>query len=139
WVYGLPELDAAQAAAIAGAERVSNPGCYATGAVVILRPLVRAGLIGAAERVTVTGVSGYSGGGKKMIALYEGGDEDFALSNVFNAVSRGAPHKHVAEMQKYAGLAKAPVFLPQVVNARRGMIVGVTLAAEQLRGTMADV
>lgn len=139
WTYGLPELNDAQPAAIAAAERVSNPGCFATGAVTILRPLTDAGLIDADERITITGVSGYSGGGKKMIALYEGGDEAFALSNVFNAVSLNAPHKHLAEIQRYAGLEKAPIFLPSVVDACRGMIVGVTLAAEQLHGSLEDV
>lgn len=124
WVYGLPELDPAQPAAIHDATRVANPGCYPTGFLALVRPLVRAGLIPASWPLTVNAVSGYSGGGKSMIADFEGGAETTA----FRAYALGLAHKHVPEMQRHARLEHAPLFAPAVANTYRGMIVEVPLA-----------
>jgi N-acetyl-gamma-glutamyl-phosphate reductase len=120
WTYGFPEVTGR--AAVAGAARVSNPGCYPTGFIALLAPLVRAGLLPADWPYTCNAVSGYSGGGKAMIARFED-DADIA----FRAYGLGLDHKHVAEMQKIAGLTLAPVFAPAVIPAHRGMVVEVPL------------
>jgi len=120
WTYGFPELTGR--GEVAGATRVSNPGCYATGFVALLAPLVRAGLLPTDWPYTVHAVSGYSGGGKALIARFEQ-DPDIA----FRSYGLGMGHKHLPEMQSYAGLAHAPVFSPAVVPAHRGMVVEVPL------------
>ena len=124
WTYGFPEIMGREA--VAGAMRVSNPGCYPTGFLGLLVPLLRAGLLPADWPYSVNAVSGYSGGGKALIARFEA-DRDIA----FRAYGLGLGHKHVAEMQAVAGLAHPPVFSPAVVPAFRGMVVDVplTLAA----------
>ena len=118
WTYGFPELVGREA--VASAERVSNPGCYPTGFLALVAPLVRAGLLAADWPYTVHAVSGYSGGGKALIARFEA-DRDIAWRGY--GLSLG--HKHVPEMQKWAGLAHAPLFAPAVVPAHRGMAVEV--------------
>lgn len=123
WTYGFPELEPGQANAIATAARVSNPGCYPTGFLALVRPLIRAGLIPADWVLSVNAVSGYSGGGKAMIAEFEGGGETTA----FRAYAMALAHKHVPEMQKHARLAHPPLFLPAVANRYRGMVVEVAL------------
>ncbi|RHW16433.1 N-acetyl-gamma-glutamyl-phosphate reductase [Sphingomonas gilva] len=123
WVYGFPEFAAGQRAAIASARYVSNPGCYSTGFLALVAPLVAAGVLDAATPFTVNAVSGYSGGGKAMIAEFEGGGEDTA----FRAYAMGLQHKHVPEMQERAGLSRAPLFAPAVVRTYRGMVVEVPL------------
>ncbi|MBY0306052.1 MAG: N-acetyl-gamma-glutamyl-phosphate reductase [Sphingomonas sp.] len=123
WTYGFPELEPGQANAIATAARVSNPGCYPTGFLALVRPLIRAGLIPADWVLSVNAVSGYSGGGKSMIAEFEGGGETTA----FRAYAMALAHKHVPEMQKHARLAHPPLFLPAVANRYRGMVVEVAL------------
>lgn len=123
WTYGFPELEPGQANAIATAARVSNPGCYPTGFLALVRPLIRAGLIPADWVLSVNAVSGYSGGGKAMIAEFEGGGETTA----FRAYAMALAHKHVPEMQKHARLAHSPLFLPAVANRYRGMVVEVAL------------
>lgn len=123
WVYGLPELEPGQSAAIGEAARVSNPGCYPTGFLCLVRPLVRAGLVPADWALSVNAVSGYSGGGKSMIADFESGGETTAL----RGYALGLAHKHVPEMQKHARLAHPPIFMPSVANTYRGMIVEVPL------------
>ncbi|OYY71266.1 N-acetyl-gamma-glutamyl-phosphate reductase [Sphingomonas sp. 28-63-12] len=128
WTYGFPELEPGQAAAIAAAPRVSNPGCYPTGFLALVRPLIRAGLVPADWVLSVNAVSGYSGGGKAMIAEFESGDETTA----FRAYGLGFAHKHVPEMQKHARLAHPPLFLPAVANAYRGMVVEVPLPLHAL-------
>jgi N-acetyl-gamma-glutamyl-phosphate reductase len=129
WVYGFAEMAADQAEAIAGASRVSNPGCYPTGAIALIRPLVEAGLLSADHPVTVNAVSGYSGGGRSMIEAYEAGTApDFELYGL------GLEHKHLPELQVYAGLARRPVFVPSVGNFRQGMLVSVPLHLETLPG-----
>lgn len=121
WVYGCPELG--NRADIVAAQRVSNPGCYSTGFLVLVKPLVAAGLIPADRPLTVNATSGYSGGGKAMIADFEGGTEDTA----FRAYAMGLTHKHVAEMQDHAGLTHPPLFAPAVARTYRGMVVEVPL------------
>lgn len=130
WTYGFPEL--VGRAAIAGATRVSNPGCYPTGFLALVAPLVRAGLLPADWPYTVNAVSGYSGGGKALIQRFED-DGDIA----FRAYGLGLGHKHLAEMQRYAGLTHAPLFAPAVTPAHRGMLVEVPvpLAAMPMAGS----
>ena len=120
WTYGFPELTGRDA--VASATRVSNPGCYPTGFLGLVAPLVRAGLLPADWPYTVNAVSGYSGGGKALIARFED-DGDIA----FRAYGLGMGHKHVPEMQAYAGLAHPPLFTPAVIAAHRGMVVEVPL------------
>ena len=124
WTYGFPELEPFQTAAIAEAKRVTNPGCYPTGFLALLRPLVRAGLVPVDWGVAVNAVSGYSGGGKAMIAEYEGANPPPAA----RAYALALAHKHVPEMQKHAKLEHPPIFMPSVANTYRGMIVEVPLA-----------
>lgn len=123
WVYGLPELEPGQPATIAEAARVSNPGCYPSGFLCLVRPLIRAGLVPADWALSVNATSGYSGGGKSMIAEFESGGETTAL----RGYALGLAHKHVPEMQKHARLAHPPIFMPAVANTYRGMIVEVPL------------
>lgn len=123
WQYGFPELEPGQAAAIGMARRVSNPGCYPTAFLALVRPLVRAGLVPADWALSVNAVSGYSGGGKTMIAEFENGDEKSAL----RAYALDLAHKHVPEMQKHARLAHPPIFTPSVARTYRGMMVEVPL------------
>ncbi|GCE91593.1 N-acetyl-gamma-glutamyl-phosphate reductase [Komagataeibacter diospyri] len=129
WVYGFPEMDATQPAAIRAAARVSNPGCYPTGLIGLLRPLVRAGLVPADYPVCVNAVSGYSGGGRGMIEAHErdGGP-------AFELYGLGLGHKHMPEMRLYAGLAQQPVFVPSVGHFPQGMIVSVPLHLDRLPG-----
>ena len=127
WVYGFPELSDAQPAAIRTARRVANPGCYPTGAIALLRPLVDAGLIPADYPITVNAVSGYSGGGKSMIEAYEGGH-----APSFELYGLGLEHKHIAELQHYSQLARRPIFVPAVGNFRQGMLVSAPLHLDTL-------
>ncbi|WP_135466940.1 N-acetyl-gamma-glutamyl-phosphate reductase [Crenalkalicoccus roseus] len=129
WVYGLPELAPDQPARIAAAPRVSNPGCYPTGAILLLRPLVEAGILPPDHPVTVNAVSGYSGGGKAMIEAYESRSApDFELYGL------GLEHKHVAELQTYSGLTRRPIFVPSVGDFRQGMIDCIPLHLDTLPG-----
>lgn len=120
WTYGFPEVVGRKV--VAGAMRVSNPGCYPTGFIALVAPLVSAGLLPADWPYTVNAVSGYSGGGKALIGRFED-DADIA----FRTYGLGMGHKHVPEMTKLAGLAHAPVFAPAVIPAHRGMVVEVPL------------
>jgi len=120
WTYGLPEISGR--AAVANARLVANPGCYPTGFIALVAPLVRAGLLPADWPCTVNAVSGYSGGGKALIERFES-DGDIA----FRTYGLGLGHKHVPEMQTYAGLAHPPLFAPSVIPAHRGMVVEVPL------------
>ncbi|MGC2050138.1 MAG: N-acetyl-gamma-glutamyl-phosphate reductase [Methylovirgula sp.] len=129
WVYGFPELAAGQAEKIQSASRVSNPGCYATGAIALLRPLVDAGLLPADHPLTINAVSGYSGGGKTMIAEYQSGSApDFEL------YALELEHKHVPEIMAHARLARRPIFVPSVGNFAQGMLVSVPLFLDDLPG-----
>ena len=129
WTYGFAELEPGQAARIAAAARVSNPGCYPTGAIALLRPLVDAGLLAPDHPITVNAVSGYSGGGRAMIEAHEaeGGP-------AFELYALGLEHKHVPELQRYAHLTRRPIFVPSVVHTRQGMLVSVPLHLDQLPG-----
>ena len=129
WAYGFPELTPDQPARIAGSARVANPGCYPTGAIALLRPLVDAGLLDPAHPVSVNAVSGYSGGGKAMIEAHEatGGP-------AFELYALGLEHKHVAELQQYTRLTRRPIFVPSVAHARQGMLVSVPLHLDTLPG-----
>lgn len=128
WVYGFPELAPGHAAKIAAAMNVSNPGCYPTGGVALLRPLVDAGLMAADYPVTVNAVSGYSGGGKSMIADYEAG-----TAPAFELYGLALQHKHLPELKTYSNLARQPIFVPSVGNFRQGMLVSVPLHLDTLR------
>ncbi len=128
WSYGFPELEPAQAAEIAEAARVTNPGCYPTGFLALVRPLLRAGLLPPDLPLSINAVSGYSGGGKSMIAEFEGGGETTA----YRAYALTLAHKHVAEMQRHARLEHPPLFAPSVANTYRGMVLEVPLALHAL-------
>jgi N-acetyl-gamma-glutamyl-phosphate reductase len=129
WTYGFPELAPDQADKIRAARKVSNPGCYPTGAVALLRPLVDAGLVPADYPVTINAVSGYSGGGKSMIESFEGG-----TAPAFELYGLGFEHKHLSETQLYSKLARRPIFVPSVGNFRQGMLVSVPLHLDTLPG-----
>jgi N-acetyl-gamma-glutamyl-phosphate reductase len=129
WVYGFAELTAGQAERIAAASRVANPGCYPTGAIALLRPLVDAGLLPKDFPVTVNAVSGYTGGGKAMIAEFEGG-----TASPFFLYGLQLEHKHVPELQLYGGLARRPIFVPSVGNFAQGMLVSIPLHLDLLKG-----
>ena len=129
WVYGFPELASAQREAVVQARRVSNPGCYATGAIALLRPLVDAGLIPADYAVCLPSVSGYSGGGRAMIEAYEQG-----AAPAFELYGLGLKHKHIPEIMKYTGLTRRPLFVPAVGNFIQGMLVQLPLHLDTLPG-----
>ena len=127
WIYGFPEMVKTQRAAVAASRRVANPGCYPTGFLALVRPLINAGLLPPNWPVTVNAVSGYSGGGRRMIAEFE--DESAAdYTRVpYRIYALTLAHKHVPEMQVQAGLAHAPLFAPAVGRYAQGMIVEVPL------------
>jgi len=129
WTYGFPELSAGQAEAVRTAKRVANPGCYPTGAIALIRPLVDAGIIPADYPITVNAVSGYSGGGRSMIEAYEAG-----TAPAFELYALGLEHKHIPELMRYGGLTRRPIFVPSVGNFRQGMIVSVPLHLDTLPG-----
>ena len=129
WVYGFPELAAGQKDAVIKARRVSNPGCYATGAIALLRPLIDAGLLPADHPVCLPSVSGYSGGGRPMIEAYEQG-----TAPAYELYALGLKHKHIPEIMKYTGLTRRPLFTPAVGNFRQGMLVQLPLHLDLLPG-----
>jgi len=136
WVYGFAELRDGQHEAIRTATRVSNPGCYPTGAIALLHPLIAAGLLPADYPVTLPAVTGYSGGGRVMIEAHESGQaaphEAYALT---------LAHKHIPEIQHYTGLIRRPIFTPAVGNFAQGMLVSVPLHLDLLPGapTVQDI
>lgn len=129
WVYGFPELAAGQREAVAQARRVSNPGCYSTGAIALLRPLVDAGLLPPNTPLALPSVSGYSGGGRSMIEDFEAG-----RAAAFELYGLGLKHKHLAEIMKFSGLTRRPIFVPSVGNFRQGMLVQLPLHLDLLPG-----
>jgi N-acetyl-gamma-glutamyl-phosphate reductase len=129
WTFGFPELVKGQAEAIAKAKQVANPGCYSTGAIAILRPLVDAGILPSDFQVTINAVSGYSGGGKSMIAAYEA-----HRAPSFELYGLDLAHKHIPEIMAYGRLAKRPIFVPSVGNFAQGMLVSVPLFLDALPG-----
>ena len=133
WVYGFPELSREQREAIRTAKRVANPGCYATGFISLIYPLVKLGLLPPDAPLTVHALSGYTGGGKKTIAQYEGEEREAELvSPRHYAVTLG--HKHIPEMMQVCGLTKKPIFMPIICDFPQGMVVTVPLYLEQLNG-----
>lgn len=136
WVFGFPELAPGQREAIVKAPRVSNPGCYATGAIALIRPLVDAGLIPKDHPLSLPSVSGYSGGGRSMIEAYEAGQ-----APAYEVYALGLKHKHLPEIMKYTGLSRRPIFIPSVGNFRQGMLVQLPLHLDVLPGkpTPADL
>jgi N-acetyl-gamma-glutamyl-phosphate reductase len=129
WVYGFPELAASQRAAIAQARRVANPGCYATGAIALIRPLVDAGLLSTDFPVCLPSISGYSGGGRPMIEAYEQG-----MAPAMELYGLGLKHKHIPEIMHYTGLRRRPLFVPSVGNFAQGMLVQMPLHLDTLPG-----
>ncbi len=129
WVFGFPELAAGQREAVVQAGRVSNPGCYSTGAIALIRPLVDAGLLPRDFPLAIPAVSGYSGGGRSMIEEYEAG-----TAPAYQIYGLGLKHKHVPEIMKYTGLTRRPVFTPSVGNFRQGMLVQLPLHLDMLPG-----
>lgn len=129
WVYGFAELAPGQREEIAAAARVSNPGCYPTGGIALLRPLVDAGFIGSDYPVTVNAVSGYSGGGRSMIEAFERGED-----GPFKLYGLGLAHKHLPELERYSGLTRRPIFVPSVGNFAQGMLVSIPLHLNTLAG-----
>ncbi|MEQ8265942.1 MAG: N-acetyl-gamma-glutamyl-phosphate reductase [Parvibaculum sp.] len=127
WVYGFPEMSAGQRQAISGATRVTNPGCYPTGAIALVKPLVDAGIVPKGWPLTVNAVSGYSGGGKQMIAEFEDEASPNYTFEAYRAYALGLAHKHVPEMQANMGLDHPPLFAPAVGRYAQGMIVEVPL------------
>ena len=129
WVYGFPELTPSQAENIQKAERVANPGCYATGAIAMLRPLIEAGILPVDHPVCLPAVSGYSGGGRQMIEAYEEGK-----APAFELYALGLSHKHIPEIMALTGLKRRPIFVPSVGNFDQGMIVELPLHLDTLPG-----
>ena len=129
WVYGFPELASGQQEAVARADRVGNPGCYATGAIALIRPLVDAGLLNADAALALPSVSGYSGGGRSMMEAYEKGE-----APLFEAYALGLSHKHLPEIMRYTGLSRRPIFVPSVGNFAQGMLVQLPLHLDLLPG-----
>jgi len=129
WVFGFPELVAGHADKVAAASRVANPGCYATGAIALIRPLIDAGVLTPDTPLSLPSVSGYSGGGRAMIEAYEQGS-----APPFETYALGLKHKHIPEIMKYTGLAQRPVFIPAVGNFKQGMLVHLPLHLDLLPG-----
>ncbi|MFZ4650033.1 MAG: N-acetyl-gamma-glutamyl-phosphate reductase [Rubrivivax sp.] len=134
WVYGMPELAAGQRAAIRSARRIANPGCHASSFIMLMRPLVDAGLVPHELPVSATSITGYSGGGKKMIAEYEaaaqpGGDPSLASPRPYGLA---LVHKHLPEMMAHTGLRQRPLFMPVVASFYKGLAVSVPLHLSQL-------
>ena len=131
WVFGLPELAPGQRAALRATKRIANPGCHASAFIVLLRPLVDAGLLPAGLPIAATSITGYSGGGKKMIEQYQAGGD--ARLDAPRAYALGLAPKHITEMTTHTGLATKPIFMPIVGPFYKGLAVSVPLHLSQLR------
>ena len=129
WVFGFPELSAAQRSAVQNAQRVSNPGCYATAAIAMLRPLIDAGLLPVDYAACLPSVSGYSGGGRQMMEAYASGN-----APAFELYALGLGHKHVPEIMAHSGLQRRPIFVPSVANFDQGMLVQLPIHLDLLPG-----
>src|SRR5216683_5636374 len=129
WTYGFPEIAPNQPAKIETSRKVANPGCYPTGAIGLLRPLVQGGLVPSDYPITINAVSGYSGGGRSMIEAH-----DRAGGPAFELYALGLEHKHVPEIAFFAGLMRRPIFIPSVGHFRQGMLVSVPLYLDNLPG-----
>ncbi|MEG3618078.1 N-acetyl-gamma-glutamyl-phosphate reductase [Magnetovibrio sp. PR-2] len=147
WAYGFAELNGDQTSVIANAKRVSNPGCYAVSSISMLNPLVSSGLLPADHAVTINAISGYSGGGKQLIANFEDTSSDGYTESAFFAYGLTLKHKHVPEIQKHGGLSNPPLFVPSVGRFAQGMLVQLPLqlwdlptkpSAKDVHGVLAD-
>jgi len=127
WVYGFAELGHGQTKAIRGARNVANPGCYATGAIALLRPLIENGILSPNAPISINAVSGYSGGGKALITAYGAG-----TAPNFELYALGLAHKHMPEIMAVSGLARRPIFVPSIGNFRQGMLVSIPLFLDHL-------
>jgi len=127
WIFGFAEIEPSRAAAIRSARRVSNPGCHASGAIALLAPLTKSGMLAADFPLSIYSVSGYSGGGKSMIEAYEQ-----SRAPLFELYGLALKHKHVPEIMMHAGLSRAPIFVPSVGNFRQGMLVSIPLHLDEL-------
>lgn len=132
WVFGFPELEQGQADKIRNANRVSNPGCYSTGAIALIKPLIDAGMMRRDFPVTINAVSGYTGGGKQLIAQMEDASNEDHIDTSYHLYALGMKHKHVPEIMMRCGLAKRPVFTPAVARFAQGMLVSIPLHLDQL-------
>lgn len=141
WIYGLPELAPGQREAIRRSHRIANPGCWPTGFLTLIRPLVAAGIVPADWPLSAHGVSGYSGGGRSMIAEFEDPSAANFTKVAFRPYATGLRHKHIPEMRAHAGLSRPPIFAPAVGRYRQGMIVEVPLHLDALPGApgLADI
>jgi N-acetyl-gamma-glutamyl-phosphate reductase len=129
WTYGFPEMAAEQPGQIAVSRKVANPGCYSTGAIGLLRPLVQGGLVPPDYPIAINAVSGYSGGGRSMIEAH-----DRAGGPAFELYGLGLEHKHLPEIERFAGLSRRPIFVPSVGHFRQGMLVSIPLYLDELPG-----
>ena len=134
WDYGFPEMDPGHGAIIASSKRVANTGCYAVASVAMLRPLIEDGVLPADWPISINAVSGYSGGGKKMIASFENADDPDPITDTVRVYGLGLVHKHVSEITKWSGLTHAPVFVPSVAKYRQGMLVQIPLHLAAIPG-----
>ena len=134
WDYGFPEMDPGHAAIVASSKRVANTGCYAVASVAMLRPLIADGVLPDDWPVTINAVSGYSGGGKKMIASFEDENDPNPITEPFRVYGLGLSHKHIPEIIKWSGLNNAPVFVPSVAKYRQGMLVQLPLHLAAMPG-----
>ncbi len=132
WAYGLPELSSEQRGVIASADKVSNPGCYPQGFILMIRPLIESGLLAAELPLTMHALTGYSGGGRQMIEAYQGFSREQVEDWNTRAYGLGLDHKHVPEMQYYSGTREAPIFTPSVGRFRQGMLLQIPLFSSQL-------
>ena len=137
WAYGFPELKG-QRAKIAASKHIANPGCHASGFVALVAPLVEAGLLAKDVALTCTSLTGYSGGGKKMIAEYQGEDRDVLL-DAPRQYGLTQKHKHLPEMAAYCNLENAPIFMPIVADYYAGMEVTVPVFAKDIKGSVSDI
>ncbi|MBR2441553.1 MAG: N-acetyl-gamma-glutamyl-phosphate reductase [Clostridia bacterium] len=138
WAYGFPELSKAHEDKVLSSKRIAVPGCHASGFIALVYPLIEAGLLGKDELVTCHSITGYSGGGKKMIAEYEGEDRN-PLLGAPRQYALGQSHKHLKEMQAVTGLTHAPVFCPIVADFYSGMTVTVPLFKAQIKGGIQEI
>ncbi|OCW56757.1 N-acetyl-gamma-glutamyl-phosphate reductase [Hoeflea olei] len=141
WTFGFAELADGQAAKIAAAQYVSNPGCYSTGSIALIAPLVACGLLPADYPVTINAVSGYTGGGKQMIAQMEDATREDAITAPYFAYALTLAHKHVPEIMRHTGITRRPVFTPAVGRFAQGMLVNLPLHLDLMTGapSMGDV
>jgi N-acetyl-gamma-glutamyl-phosphate reductase len=141
WVFGFPELSQTQREAVKNARFVSNPGCYATGAIAMIRPLVDAGILPKDHPLALPSISGYSGGGRQMMEEYEGKNGEKGAAPAYELYALGLKHKHIPEIMAHTGITRRPIFTPSVGNFAQGMLVQMPLHLDTLPGkpTAADL